>query len=110
MRLTEDDRYRQSTQFKLWSFTPEALETLRINTNKTAAQRTKAAFRRRKDALAPADKSNNDVDTLTLEEEQMLVKHYCRLCLQIGRDKLQNDASVTVGFCVLGIMLPKERH
>ena len=35
---TEDDRYRQSTQFRLWSFSPAQLAELRAKTNSLARQ------------------------------------------------------------------------
>ncbi|POS71343.1 cyclin ccl1 [Diaporthe helianthi] len=35
---TEDDRYRQSTQFRLWSFSPAQLAELRATTNSLARQ------------------------------------------------------------------------
>lgn len=35
---TEDERYRQSTQFKLWSFSPSQLADLRAKTNSLAKQ------------------------------------------------------------------------
>ncbi|KAI9653356.1 MAG: hypothetical protein M1831_006061 [Alyxoria varia] len=44
--LTEDDIYRNSTQYKLWSYTPEALASLRATTNKTASERVVAAIKR----------------------------------------------------------------
>jgi cyclin H len=41
MRLTEDDLYRQSTQYKHWSFTPADLRRLRQKTNAHAAAQVK---------------------------------------------------------------------
>lgn len=38
MMATEDERYRQSTQFRLWSFSPSQLADLRAKTNSLAKQ------------------------------------------------------------------------
>jgi cyclin H len=48
--MTEDELYRTSTQYRLWSFTPEKLSSLRANTNAVAAEHVKAAIKRRKEA------------------------------------------------------------
>jgi cyclin H len=48
--MTEDDLYRASTQYRLWSFTPEKLASLRANTNAVAADHVKAAIKRRREA------------------------------------------------------------
>lgn len=60
---TEDERYRQSSQFRLWSFTPSNLQELREKTNSLA--RTQIAPR------LPADPPP---DFLTAKEEERLVK------------------------------------
>ena len=41
MRVNEDDLYRQSTQYKHWSFTPSKLVELRQKTNAHAAAQVK---------------------------------------------------------------------
>ena len=41
MRVNEDDLYRQSTQYKHWSFTPSRLVELRQKTNAHAAAQVK---------------------------------------------------------------------
>lgn len=51
---TEDARYRQSSQYQLWSFSPTQLAAMRENTN--AAARTSIAERL---AAVPALSSNN---------------------------------------------------
>lgn len=50
--MNEDERYRTSTQFKLWSYTPESLAAQRASTNKLAAERVKAAVHRLRAAKA----------------------------------------------------------
>ncbi|KAL8771424.1 MAG: hypothetical protein Q9209_003092 [Squamulea sp. 1 TL-2023] len=78
--MTEDDIYRTSTQYRLWSFTPEALASLRATTNATAADGVKAAFRTLK--LDSEDRygenaSGAEVDCLSIEEEQKIISYYC---------------------------------
>jgi cyclin H len=112
--MTEDDLYRTSTQYRLWSFTPEKLASLRYNTNALASEHVKAAIKRHKHAksqlpsfdvsattsAATSDAENNgvsngaggpvrapengEVDCLTAEEEKKLIDFYCSSCLQMS--------------------------
>ena len=90
--MTEDDIYRASTQYRLWSFTPESLASLRSTTNSLAADGVRTAIHRLNLIRAEADaqsasghgqdpplQSNfsREVDCLTVEEEQKLVGFYC---------------------------------
>ncbi|KAH6889824.1 cyclin-like protein [Thelonectria olida] len=62
---TEDERYRQSSQFRLWSFSPASLQELRTKTNSLA-----------KDQIAPRLAADPPPDFLTPEEEVRLVKFF----------------------------------
>lgn len=108
--MSEDERYRTSTQYRLWSYTPEALLTLRSTTNQTAADRVREAVRRVREARAAssADTSEaengrsasavpmeGEVDCLTVEEELKLVAFYCRQTIQLG-DHLKVPTDVKV--------------
>ena len=42
--LSEDDLYRRSTQYRLWTFTPETLAALRATANAQATSAVKAAI------------------------------------------------------------------
>lgn len=98
--MTEDEIYRSSTQYRLWSFTPKSLLSLRSKTNFLAAEGVLTAIRTAADsgkAIAKADSkeaSSNgvnssappivqasqalqEVECLTVEEEQKLVGFYC---------------------------------
>ncbi|KLJ05658.1 cyclin H, partial [Blastomyces silverae] len=44
--MLEDDIYRASSQYRLWSFTEESLRSIRDNTNAVASERVRAAIRR----------------------------------------------------------------
>lgn len=123
--MNEDERYRSSTQFRLWSFTPERLATQRAETNAIAAERVKEAIQRARIAASratsvtasgsgetseveqangapskvissvPADPA--DVNCLTVEEELKLVEFYCRQTLQLGDHlKLPTDVKVHI--------------
>ncbi|KAF1346847.1 cyclin-like protein [Delphinella strobiligena] len=64
--LIEDDVYRTSTQYRLWSFSPEALASLRHNTHSAAIERAKQYL------------PNSDPSIfLTLDEEVRLTQRYC---------------------------------
>ncbi|KAL8700174.1 MAG: hypothetical protein Q9201_005594 [Fulgogasparrea decipioides] len=86
--MTEDDLYRSSTQYRLWSFTPESLASLRATTNITAADGVRAAFQSlRKDAEPKGDgdgdgSADAEVDCLTIEEEQKIIGFYCLRTLE----------------------------
>ena len=96
--VTEDDIYRSSTQFKLWSFLPETLASMRASTNALAADGVKAAIaslhRPAQDASAEGRAENEtdddkkpaevNIDCLTVEEEQKLVGFYCVKAMQLA--------------------------
>jgi cyclin H len=99
--VTDDARYLTSTQYRLWSFTPAALQALRTTTNQFAADRVREAVRRAREAraLSSADVSDADpesksrgasalpegeVDCLSVEEELKLITYFCRQTLQLG--------------------------
>lgn len=94
-QMTEDDIYRTSTQYRLWSFTRESLASLRSTTNASAADGVRAAIRSQHVGQAgsdPAREGSNDkpsdpakeVDCLTVEEEQKLVGFYCVKAMQFA--------------------------
>ncbi|KAF4982845.1 hypothetical protein FZEAL_1637 [Fusarium zealandicum] len=62
---TEDERYRQSSQYRLWSFTPANLQDLRAKTNSLAREQ-----------IAPRLAADPPPDFLTPEEEVRLVKFF----------------------------------
>lgn len=62
---TEDERYRQSSQFRFWSFSPSSLEELRSKTNSLAKQQ-----------IAPRFAPESAPDFLTPEEERKLVQFF----------------------------------
>ena len=81
----EDEVYRTTTQYRLWSYTEQTLVSLRSTTNSRAAARVRDAIRRlrvEKDSgkqqgpNGPNDQGDN-IDCLTVEEEQKLVGFYC---------------------------------
>ncbi|KAJ8065279.1 hypothetical protein OCU04_005977 [Sclerotinia nivalis] len=96
---TEDARYRTSTQYRHWSYTPSALRSLRESTNALATAQVRDAVRRAREARAASSNDNSeaensrsastalpegDVDCLTVDEELKLMDYYCRQTLQLG--------------------------
>lgn len=71
--ITEDDIYRTSSQYRLWSFSPESLTGLRRKTHEIARERIE------KQRKAAANGANGDakVDYLSEEECLKLVQKYC---------------------------------
>lgn len=96
--MIEDDFYRTSSQYRLWSFTNESLQSLRATTNALAGDRVRAAQRRAREVQQatssstptpnPSDTESKPdektVDCLTPEEEQDLVKYYCEQTVELG--------------------------
>ncbi|EDO18026.1 hypothetical protein Kpol_1045p10 [Vanderwaltozyma polyspora DSM 70294] len=83
-RISDDDLYRHSSQYRFWSFTPEQLEQKRIDTNAQAVvsvEERLSAFRDENNA----DLTEEEVKTLlekavpvTMEEEVKLVNFYAK--------------------------------
>ncbi|KAJ5794647.1 hypothetical protein N7457_001246 [Penicillium paradoxum] len=99
--MIEDDIYRASSQYRLWSYTETSLQTLRATTNAVASERVRAALRRSREthqsatssaAGTPQPESNVDnknkieknIECLTPEEELVLVRYYCEKTLELG--------------------------
>ena len=92
--MTEDDIYRTSTQYRLWSYTEESLASLRSTTNELAVIRVKDAIQRvhlaKKEELEKQGEGSHnglergDVDCLTVEEEQKLVSFYCVKAMELA--------------------------
>lgn len=87
MALTEDDIYRASTQFRLWSYTPESLASLRETTNKLAAERVLAAIARTDQKTA--------IETLSPAEELKILTHYTRQLITWSTTLFQFPSAVT---------------
>ncbi|KAM5356656.1 hypothetical protein ACJ41O_003302 [Fusarium nematophilum] len=62
---TEDERYRQSSQYRLWSFAPSNLQELRAKTNSLAREQ-----------ISPRLSADPPPDFLTPDEEIRLVKFF----------------------------------
>ena len=83
--LTEDDIYRTSTQYRLWSFSPESLAALRQQTHDRARERARQYAGERVvqngDTVMNGmqnDNSDDDrIECLGEEEEVRLVQRYC---------------------------------
>ncbi|KAL3471270.1 cyclin-like protein [Aspergillus californicus] len=100
--MMEDDFYRTSSQFRLWSYTEDSLRSLRQNTNRLASDRVRVALQRAREARQSASSSaagtpnpngsdadskageEKDVECLTPEEEQDLVRYFCEQIVQLG--------------------------
>lgn len=107
--MAEDDIYRTSTQYRLWSFTQESLASLRSSTNSSAADSVRAAVQKLssakpagKDGDATDGKEAPEVDCLTVEEEQKLVGYYCVKAMQFA-DFCEFPTNVKV--CLLSSLL-----
>ena len=85
--MDEDDLYRSSSQYRLWSFTPQQLQERRAETNRTAAARAQAAFSRVYAKSINSETGNDTaepaIDPLTVEEEQKVVQFFCQGILQL---------------------------
>jgi hypothetical protein len=107
MKLSEDDLYRTSTQFKAWSFTAQQLAAQRLKTNLQATERVKANVARQgaqraqqtepdstgsgvekgsgaNTPLTGRASDGKEVDCLTADEELTIVDEFCERALQLG--------------------------
>ena len=90
--MREDDLYRTSTQYRLWSFTKESLSSVRASTNSVASARVRDAVRRaqeaRRAAATPAgggdEGPEREIECLTPDDELELVQYYCEKTLELG--------------------------
>lgn len=85
-QFSEDDVYRTSTQYRLWSFSPQSLTSLRTKTHDIAVERARqyagkqAAQNGASDGSIDVEHkgfSANHAECLTEEEELQLVQKYC---------------------------------
>lgn len=111
--MQEDEIYRSSTQYRLWSFTEDTLRSIRANTNAIASDRVRAAVHRAREARQqtsaassrgvtpnPVDENNaasttrrpgggdeggeKEIECLTPDEELELVQYYCEKTMELG--------------------------
>lgn len=99
--MIEDDIYRSSSQYRLWSYTESSLQALRAKTNAVATERVRAALRRSRETHQSAASSaagtpqpgsdvdgrgeeEKEIDCLSPEEDLILVRYYCEQTLELG--------------------------
>ena len=97
--MNEDEIYRTSTQYRLWSFTPESLASIRSTTSALAADGVKSAIQSLDASKAATEGARNgegdkstvqdmgairEVDCLTVEEELKLVGFYCMKTIEFA--------------------------
>lgn len=84
--MIEDDDYRSSSQYRLWSFTAEQLRERREETNQLAAEKVRQAYSQARESnlnghdgtSTPGSSSPASViDTLTVDEELRIVQWGC---------------------------------
>lgn len=94
-KMIEDTIYRTSSQYRVWSYTEESLQSLRASTNTIASDRVRVTLRRTRDAPQSAtgtpqpgsdvdSKEEKPIDCLTPEEELVFVRYYCESLLELG--------------------------
>jgi cyclin H len=116
MKLTEDDLYRTSTQFRQWSFTAEQLAAQRAKTNLQATERVKLNVARQRAQRAHtaefdstsgtsgvdgsgantpnAVTSDKEVDCLTVNEEMTFVEEFCERTMALGKYCKFSDVAI----------------
>ena len=97
--LTEDDIYRTSSQFRVWSFSPEALAARRAKTHEIAIERIERQRSKGTDGTSSdtqnGQQNGEKLDYLTEEEELRLVQKYCDM-IRATNDNLSWPANVKV--------------
>ena len=83
-RITDDDLYRHSTQYRMWSFTKEHLRDKRVQTNRRVAdtikQKLEKFFSSQGDQVTPEELQMLQAKALPLieDEELKLVNFYAK--------------------------------
>ncbi|VVT54519.1 uncharacterized protein SAPINGB_P004116 [Magnusiomyces paraingens] len=86
--ISDDDLYRHSSQFRIWSLTPEELESKRRAVYERACRNVPGAIA--KDKNVP----ETSIEVLSYEEEQQLIQYYSTKLLLLG-DGLQQPTQVS---------------
>ena len=92
-RLNEDDIYRTSTQYRLWSFSPEQLAARRKKTHNLAVEQARQYAGRTNEHPQNGTSNGDSVEHLTEEEESRLIQRYCDL-IRTTSDHLQWPSNV----------------
>ncbi|GAB7322983.1 hypothetical protein MBLNU13_g05513t1 [Cladosporium sp. NU13] len=95
--LTEDDIYRTSSQFRIWSFSPESLAARRAKTHEIAIERIERQRNKGASDALGGDQNGQQggerLDYLTEHEELRLVQKYCDM-IRATNDNLSWPANV----------------
>ncbi|SCU95403.1 LAME_0F12024g1_1 [Lachancea meyersii CBS 8951] len=101
IRITDDDLYRHSTQYRIWSFTPERLTQIRTEINARAGAKVeeelKNFFASHLD-LSPEEKEavKSKAVPVTTHEELLLVNYFARMILSFaGKMNLPTEVAAT---------------
>lgn len=91
--MIEDDTYRMSSQYRLWSYSPEQLHNQRVNTNHLASEKVRAAVSRARLSSVTGNGNGEqqqhkgsavtDIETLTVDEELQIVRWGCQKILDM---------------------------
>lgn len=85
-RVTNDELYRRSTQYRFWSFTKDELSDLRIKVNARGLE----ILRKRIDSLSDDSDLlikryvNEEFKNIAVEEERQIVTYYARKCSDLS--------------------------
>ncbi|RDW60100.1 hypothetical protein BP5796_11706 [Coleophoma crateriformis] len=60
--MSEDERYRTSTQYRYWSYTPDSLAELRTTTNRIAADRVREAVQSAREAAVVSSAETSETE------------------------------------------------
>lgn len=115
--LTEDDIYRTSSQFRVWSFSPESLAARRTKTHEIAIERIERQRNNgANNALDDGQNNGEKLDYLTEHEELRLVQKYCDM-IRATNDNLSwpanvkvRDSHVTLHDTLRLTLTPGDRH
>lgn len=101
LRVTDDDLYRHSSQYRVWSFTPEQLTQRRTEVNARATAKIEQnlrAFRETHPALTAEELAaiEEKAVPVSTEEELLLVSYFARMILSFaGKMNLPTEVAAT---------------
>ncbi len=110
--MLEDNVYRNSSQYRYWSYTWESLALMRQATNDLASERVKEAIKRSQSAHKAENVVESDtmkteeggsahptIETLTVQEELKIVRWGCSMIIEMGA-RMQPQIPTEVTVCV----------
>ncbi|CEP60221.1 TFIIH complex kinase subunit CCL1 LALA0_S01e05776g [Lachancea lanzarotensis] len=101
LRITDDDLYRHSTQYRNWSFTPERLDQIRTEVNASAGSKAEKTLKQFLESHPELSREEEEAVAskavpVTTHEELLLVNYFARMIISFaGKMNLPTEVAAT---------------